>query len=115
MVYHIPALLSESIDGLKIQPDGIYVDATFGGGGHSMEILKHLKTGKLIAFDQDEDAVLNIPSDEKFIFLNQNFRFLKNNLKFNNINTINIITIIFPCCISLAVKAWIMSTACLIY
>ncbi len=89
MVYHIPALLKESIDGLKIQPDGIYVDVTFGGGGHSMEILKHLKTGKLIAFDQDEDAILNIPSDEKFIFLNQNFRFLKNNLKFNNINSID--------------------------
>ena len=89
MAYHIPALLSESIDGLKIQPEGIYVDVTFGGGGHSMEILKHLKTGKLIAFDQDEDAGLNIPSDEKFIFLNQNFRFLKNNLKFNNINSID--------------------------
>jgi 16S rRNA (cytosine1402-N4)-methyltransferase len=89
MVYHIPALLKESIDGLNLQPDGIYVDVTFGGGGHSMEILKHLKTGKLIAFDQDEDAGLNIPSDEKFIFLNQNFRFLKNNLKFNNINSID--------------------------
>lgn len=89
MAYHIPALLSESIDGLKIQPEGIYVDVTFGGGGHSMEILKHLTTGKLIAFDQDEDAGLNIPSDEKFIFLNQNFRFLKNNLKFNNINSID--------------------------
>ena len=89
MVYHIPALLKESIDGLKIQPDGIYVDVTFGGGGHSMEILKHLKTGRLIAFDQDEDAGLNIPSDEKFIFLNQNFRFLKNNLKFNNISSID--------------------------
>jgi len=89
MVYHIPALLQESIDGLKIQPDGIYVDVTFGGGGHSMEILKYLKTGKLIAFDQDEDAGLNIPSDEKFIFLNQNFRFLKNNLKFNNIESID--------------------------
>ena len=89
MAYHIPALLSESIDGLKIQPEGIYVDVTFGGGGHSMEILKHLTTGKLIAFDQDEDAGLNIPSDEKFIFLNQNFRFLKNNLKFNNFNSID--------------------------
>ncbi len=89
MVYHIPALLKESIDGLKIQPDGIYVDVTFGGGGHSMEILKKLSTGKLIAFDQDEDAGLNIPSDEKFIFLNQNFRFLKNNLKFNNIDSID--------------------------
>jgi 16S rRNA (cytosine1402-N4)-methyltransferase len=89
MVYHIPALLKESIDGLNIQPDGIYVDVTFGGGGHSMEILKCLKTGKLIAFDQDEDAALNTPSDEKFLFLNQNFRFLKNNLLFNNIQSID--------------------------
>jgi 16S rRNA (cytosine1402-N4)-methyltransferase len=89
MVYHIPALLQESIDGLNIQPQGIYVDVTFGGGGHSVEILKHLITGKLIAFDQDEDAIINIPSDNKFIFLNQNFRFLKNNLQFNNIKDID--------------------------
>ena len=65
MVYHIPALLKESIDGLNIQPDGIYVDVTFGGGGHSAEILKHLKNGRLIAFDQDEDAASNIPADRK--------------------------------------------------
>ncbi len=89
MIYHIPALLKESIDGLNVQPDGIYVDVTFGGGGHSMEILKHLKTGKLIAFDQDEDAGIKTPEDEKFLFLNQNFRFLKNNLLFNNINSID--------------------------
>ena len=89
MVYHIPALLKESIDGLKIQPDGIYVDVTFGGGGHSMEILKRLTTGKLIAFDQDEDSASNVPADEKFLFLNQNFRFLKNNLQFNNITAID--------------------------
>ena len=89
MVYHIPALLKESIDGLNIQPSGIYVDATFGGGGHSMEILKHLKTGRLIAFDQDEDAGLNTPADERFLFLNQNFRFLTNNLLFNNIKSID--------------------------
>jgi 16S rRNA (cytosine1402-N4)-methyltransferase len=89
MVYHIPALLKESIDGLNIQPDGIYVDVTFGGGGHSAEILNHLKNGRLIAFDQDDDAASNIPSDERFLFLNQNFRFLKNNLQFNNIKTID--------------------------
>jgi len=89
MVYHIPALLNESIDGLNIRPDGIYVDVTFGGGGHSMEILKHLKTGKLIAFDQDEDAAANVPSDDRFLFLDQNFRFLKNNLLFNNIDSID--------------------------
>jgi 16S rRNA (cytosine1402-N4)-methyltransferase len=89
MVYHIPALLKESIDGLNIQPEGIYVDVTFGGGGHSMEILKRLKTGRLIAFDQDEDAVINTPTDKRFLFLNQNFRFLKNNLLFNNIRSID--------------------------
>jgi len=89
MVYHIPALLKESIDGLNIKSGGIYVDVTFGGGGHSMEILKHLKTGKLIAFDQDEDAVLNTPEDERFLFLHQNFRFLRNNLLFNSIRFID--------------------------
>ena len=89
MVYHIPALLKESIEGLNIQPDGIYVDVTFGGGGHSMEILKRLTTGKLIAFDQDDDAGSNVPDDEKFLFLDQNFRFLKNNLLFNNIKSID--------------------------
>jgi 16S rRNA (cytosine1402-N4)-methyltransferase len=89
MIYHIPALLDESIEGLNIRPDGIYVDVTFGGGGHSMEILNRLKTGKLIAFDQDEDAVLNAPDDKRFIFLNQNFRFLKNNLAFNGIKSVD--------------------------
>ncbi len=89
MIYHIPALLNESIEGLKIRPDGVYVDVTFGGGGHSMEILKRLTTGKLIAFDQDDDTRLNIPVDKKFIFLDQNFRFLKNNLLFNGVNSID--------------------------
>ena len=89
MVYHIPALLKESIDGLNIQTDGVYVDVTFGGGGHSMEILKRLKNGKLIAFDQDDDARINIPPDNRLLFLDQNFRFLKNNLLFNNIKSID--------------------------
>jgi 16S rRNA (cytosine1402-N4)-methyltransferase len=89
MVYHIPALLKESIDGLNLKPDGIYVDVTFGGGGHSMEILKRIKKGKLIAFDQDEDATANIPVDKRFLFLNQNFRFLKNNLRFQGINSVD--------------------------
>lgn len=89
MVYHIPALLYESIEGLNIQPEGIYVDVTFGGGGHSAEILKRLKNGKLIAFDQDEDARMNVPDDEKIIFLEQNFRFLRNNLLFNGITSID--------------------------
>jgi 16S rRNA (cytosine1402-N4)-methyltransferase len=89
MVYHIPALLNESIDGLNIRPDGIYVDVTFGGGGHSKEILKRLTTGRLIVFDQDDDARLNAPDDSKFLFLNQNFRFLKNNLQFSKISSID--------------------------
>jgi 16S rRNA (cytosine1402-N4)-methyltransferase len=89
MFYHVPALLDESVRGLNIRPDGIYVDVTFGGGGHSMEILKRLRKGKLIAFDQDEDAMLNVQDDKRLIFLNQNFRFLKNNLKFNGIDTID--------------------------
>jgi 16S rRNA (cytosine1402-N4)-methyltransferase len=89
MVYHIPALLKESIDGLNLKPDGIYVDVTFGGGGHSMEILKRIKGGKLIAFDQDDDAAVNVPVDKRFLFLNQNFRFLKNNLRFNGIDSVD--------------------------
>jgi 16S rRNA (cytosine1402-N4)-methyltransferase len=89
MVYHIPALLRESIEGLNIRPDGIYVDVTFGGGGHSMEILKNLTSGKLIAFDQDEDAAVNIIPDKRFLFLSQNFRFLRNNLVFNGIKNID--------------------------
>jgi 16S rRNA (cytosine1402-N4)-methyltransferase len=80
--YHLPALLEESIAGLNLRPDGVYVDVTFGGGGHSRAILSHLTTGRLIAFDQDIDAVVNIINDEKLTFLNQNFRFLKNNLRY---------------------------------
>jgi 16S rRNA (cytosine1402-N4)-methyltransferase len=89
MAYHIPALLKESIDGLNIKPDGIYVDVTFGGGGHSMEILKRLENGRLFAFDQDEDAAKNIIADSRFLLLSQNFRFLRNNLIFNGVNTID--------------------------
>jgi 16S rRNA (cytosine1402-N4)-methyltransferase len=89
MAYHIPALLRESIEGLNIRPDGIYVDVTFGGGGHSMEILRHLTTGRLVAFDQDEDAAANTIDDPRFLFLNQNFRFLRNNLLFNGITAID--------------------------
>lgn len=82
MVYHLPALLTESIAGLNLRPDGIYVDVTFGGGGHSRAILDHLTTGKLIAFDQDPDAAANIISDDRLTLLNQNFRYLKNNLRY---------------------------------
>jgi 16S rRNA (cytosine1402-N4)-methyltransferase len=81
-VYHLPALLNESIAGLNLRPDGVYVDVTFGGGGHSRAILSHLTTGRLIAFDQDIDAVVNIINDERLTFMNQNFRFLKNNLRY---------------------------------
>jgi 16S rRNA (cytosine1402-N4)-methyltransferase len=89
MTYHIPALLDDSIEGLNIRPEGIYVDVTFGGGGHSMEILSRLSTGRLIAFDQDEDALANVPSDSRLTFLNQNFRFLRNNLEYNGIDRID--------------------------
>ncbi len=77
--YHTPVMLRECIDGLAIRPEGIYVDVTFGGGGHSREILSHLnKYGKLLAFDQDADAKQNIPDDNRFVFIDQNFRYLKN-------------------------------------
>ncbi|MBO7522493.1 MAG: 16S rRNA (cytosine(1402)-N(4))-methyltransferase RsmH [Bacteroidales bacterium] len=90
MAYHVPALLEESIDGLNIKPSGIYVDVTFGGGGHSKEILKALgPDGKLIAFDRDEESAKNVPDDKRITFLNQNFRFLKNNLKFNGVEQID--------------------------
>ena len=84
MEYHNPVLLKDCIDGLNINPKGIYVDVTFGGGGHSREILKHLTTGKLYAFDQDEDAVKNKIEDERFVLIRQNFRYLKNFLKMYN-------------------------------
>jgi len=80
--YHVPVLLKECIDGLNIKPDGVYVDVTFGGGGHSKEILKKLgKNGTLIAFDQDPDAQQNKIDDPRFLFVDQNFAFLKNNLR----------------------------------
>ena len=77
--YHTPVMLRECIDGLAIKPDGAYVDVTFGGGGHSREILKNLgEKGRLFAFDQDEDAKQNVPNDDRLTFIDQNFRFLKN-------------------------------------
>jgi len=83
MTYHVPVLLKECIEGLSIDPKGIYVDVTFGGGGHSREIIKHITTGKLIAFDQDRDAAKNIIDDERFIFVPHNFRFLRNFIKYH--------------------------------
>jgi len=80
--YHVPVLLQACIDGLAIKPDGVYVDVTFGGGGHSREILKHLgENGVLIAFDQDPDAQRNKIEDPRFHFVDQNFAYLKNNLR----------------------------------
>jgi 16S rRNA (cytosine1402-N4)-methyltransferase len=84
MEYHNPVLLKECIDGLNINPEGIYVDVTFGGGGHSREILKHLTTGRLYAFDQDADAIKNKIDDPRFTLIQQNFRYLKNFLKLYN-------------------------------
>ena len=80
--YHSPVMLRECIEGLDIKPDGIYVDVTFGGGGHSREILKNLNAkGRLLAFDQDADAQNNIPTDDRLTFIDQNFRYLKNNCR----------------------------------
>lgn len=89
MIYHQPVLLKECIDGLNIRPDGIYVDVTFGGGGHSKEILKRLKKGRLFGFDQDEEAIQNIPKDKRFVFVRQNFRFVKNFMNYYKVETID--------------------------
>ncbi|MBE6346109.1 MAG: 16S rRNA (cytosine(1402)-N(4))-methyltransferase RsmH [Lentimicrobiaceae bacterium] len=78
-MYHIPVLLNESVDGLNIKPDGVYVDVTFGGGGHSRRIMECLgENGRLYAFDQDEDAAKNVIDDSRFTFIQQNFRYMKN-------------------------------------
>ncbi len=88
--YHKPVLLHESLEGLALRPDGTYVDVTFGGGGHSRAILAQLgEKGKLIAFDQDEDAVANAIKDPRFILVRQNFRFLKNFLRLHNAIPVN--------------------------
>lgn len=88
--YHSPVLLKESVDGLDIQGNGIYVDVTFGGGGHSREILKRLgPEGKLVAFDQDEEALANAPKDPRFIILQENFRYIRQFLKFYGIVQVN--------------------------
>ena len=77
--YHTPVMLAECIDGLNIKPSGTYIDVTFGGGGHSREIMKHLgEDGQLLAFDQDADAQQNIIADDRFTFIDQNFRYIKN-------------------------------------
>jgi 16S rRNA (cytosine1402-N4)-methyltransferase len=88
--YHIPALLVESVEGLQIAPSGIYLDVTFGGGGHSREMLKRLgPEGRLIAFDQDEDAVKNAFDDPRFMLVRSNFRYLKNFLRYYGIDEVD--------------------------
>ena len=85
-MYHNAVLLTQAVDGLDIKKDGVYVDVTFGGGGHSKEIIKRLGSkGKLFAFDQDEDALVNTIKDERFTLINENFRFLRQFLKFYGI------------------------------
>lgn len=90
MKYHNPVLLNESVAGLDILEDGIYVDVTFGGGGHSKEILKKLgNSGRLIAFDQDQDSIENKIDDDRFLLINKNFMYLKENLLSNNIDKVD--------------------------
>src|SRR6056297_1079399 len=87
--YHTPALLQACIDGLQIDPSGTYVDATFGGGGHSAAILKHLQEGHLFGFDQDDDALKNAPENEHFTFVHHNFRFLKHFMRYYNVDALD--------------------------
>lgn len=88
--YHIPALLPQTIECLDIKPDGIYVDATFGGGGHSRAILERLGSkGRLLGFDQDEDAIANAPDDPRFTFVRSNFRFMRNFLRYYGIDRVD--------------------------
>jgi len=90
MEYHNPVLLKETVDGLDIKPDGVYVDVTFGGGGHSREIMSRLgSNGKLFAFDQDEDAQANVIQDDRFTLIPENFRFLKRYLRFYGIKEVD--------------------------
>ena len=90
MEYHNPVLLKETVDGLSIKPDGVYVDVTFGGGGHSREILKRLgPEGRLLAFDQDKDALENAIDDSRFLLINQNFRLMKRFLRFYGYKTVD--------------------------
>ena len=89
MTYHKPVLLNESIKGLEIKPNGIYVDVTFGGGGHSKEILKNLKGGFLYAFDQDSDAINNVVNASNFKLIRSNFRFIKNFLRLEGVSKID--------------------------
>jgi 16S rRNA (cytosine1402-N4)-methyltransferase len=89
-VYHVPVLLQEVIDGLHIRPDGVYVDCTFGGGGHSLEILKQLNAdGRMVVFDQDADARKNVPADDRIIFVPHNFRHLQRFCRLHKITQVD--------------------------
>ena len=89
-IYHNPVLLNASVDGLAIREGGVYVDATFGGGGHSREILNRLgEKGRLFAFDQDQDARANIPDDSRFVLIGENFRYMKQYLKFYGVTQVD--------------------------
>ncbi len=88
-IYHKPVLLEESLGGLSLKPGGVYVDLTFGGGGHSKELLRRLEGGKLIVFDQDVDAKANLIEDDRLFFVNHNFRYLKNFLRYLKIEQVD--------------------------
>ena len=89
MKYHQPVLLNETLDGLDINPYGIYVDVTFGGGGHSKAILQKLENGRLFSFDQDTDALANAMDDDRFMLINQNFRYLKKSLRLHGVKEVD--------------------------
>ena len=90
MEYHNAVLLKQTVDGLNIRPDGVYVDVTFGGGGHSREILSRLgEEGKLFAFDQDKDALENVIEDDRFVLINENFRYIKRFLRFYGVKEVD--------------------------
>jgi len=89
MSYHVPVLLKASVEGLNIKPEGTYVDVTFGGGGHSKLILEKLKEGRLVAFDQDEQAIVNHPGNENLLLINSNFRYMRNYLRANGIQHVD--------------------------
>ena len=87
--YHTPVLLNESVNGLEIKGEGDYVDVTFGGGGHSREIFSRLKSGRLFAFDQDEDAAVNVIHDDRFFFIRHNFQYIRNFLKYYKVDKVD--------------------------
>ena len=90
MNYHNPVLLHESVDALSVKEDGVYVDVTFGGGGHSREILKRLgKTGRLFGFDQDPDAQENVFDDDRFVLIPENFRYISRFLRFHGVRKVD--------------------------